>query len=101
MRCQTSYDQEEVVRFDNNAGFDAPMPRLSRRTAGKAEHMTADQWLDRYAGWCESYKARISSFACKLRQNSELSDFCKGCKGVGKKKENYSGGTYLRKRILS
>jgi hypothetical protein len=49
--------------------------------------VTADQWLDRYTGWCEPFKVRISLDACKLRQDAELSDFCKGCKGMAKESE--------------
>jgi hypothetical protein len=50
--------------------------------------MTVDQWLDWYAGWCEPFKARISPYTCKLRrQDSELSDFCKGYKGIRRRRD--------------
>jgi hypothetical protein len=89
MRCQTLSDLEETVRFENNAGFGATLPRYLKRGTGKTEFMTADQWLERYAGWCESYQARISPYACKSRQNSALNEFCNGCKGIRK-----SGGKH-------
>ena len=82
MRCQTLSDLGKIVWFENKAGFDVIQPRYPQKRGGKTECMTADQWLDRYAGWCESYKARISSAACKLRRESELSEFCTGCKGI-------------------
>jgi hypothetical protein len=88
MRCQTLSDLEETVRFENNAGFGATLPRYLQRGTGKTGFMTADQWLERYAGWCESYKARISSVACKSRRDSELNEFCKGCKGICKGSES-------------
>jgi hypothetical protein len=70
------------MRFDNKAGFGSTQQSFLQRGTGKTEYVTADQWLDRYADWCESYQARISSSACKLRRESELSEFCTGCKGT-------------------
>lgn len=95
MRYQTLSDLEEIVRFDNKAGFDATLPRYLQRGTGKTGFMTADQWLERNAGWCESYQARISPDACKSRRDSQLNEFCKGCKGVRKGSGNPADGKCL------
>jgi hypothetical protein len=95
MRCQALSDPEETVRFGNNAGFGATLPRYLQKETGKTELMTAAQWLDRNAGWCESYQARISPDACKSRQNSGLNEFCKGCKGIRKGSGKSAGGMWL------
>ena len=100
MRSQTLYDLKEMVRFDTKAGFGTTQPLYAQRGTGKTEYITADQWLDRYAGWCESYQARISPDACKSRQNSALNEFCKGCKGIRKGSEP-AGGTCLTETTLS
>lgn len=101
MRCQTLSDLEETVRFENNVGFGAALPRYLQRGTGKTEFMTADQWLERYAGWCESYQARISPVACKSRRDSQLNEYCKGCKGIRKRSEKPAGGTCLTEISLS
>ena|SRR5665647_1711072 len=101
MRCQTLSDLEETVRFENNAGFGTTLPRYLQRGAGKTGFMTAEQWLDRYAGWCESYQARISPDACKSRQNSALNEFCKGCKGIRKGSGKPVDGRCLTEMTLS
>jgi hypothetical protein len=88
MRLQTLSDPEEMGRFDNKAGLGSNRPRFPQRRVAKTECVTVDQWLDRYAGWCEPLKARISADACKSRQNSELGDFCKVCKGKGIRKRS-------------
>jgi hypothetical protein len=88
MGSQTLYDQEELGRFDNKAGFGSKQTRFPQRGTGKTEYKTVDQWLDRYAGWCEPLQARISVDACKSRQDSELGDFCKVCKGKGIRKRS-------------
>lgn len=85
MKWQTSSDLEEMGRFDNKAGFGSNQLRYPQRGVGITECVTADQWLDRYTGWCEQFKVRISPDACKLRQVAELSDLCKGCKGMRKR----------------
>jgi hypothetical protein len=86
MKWQTLSNLEEMGRFDNKAGFGSNLPRYQQRGVGKTECVTADQWLDRYTGLCEPFKVRISPDACKLRrQDAELSDFCKGCKGISKR----------------
>ena len=86
MKRQTLSDLEEMGRFDTIAGFGSNLPRFPQRGEGKTECETADQWLDRNAGWCEPFKARISPETCKLRrQDAELSDFCKGCTGIRKR----------------
>ncbi len=100
MRCQTLSDLEEIVWFENIAGFGATQPRYPQKKAGKSECMTADQWLDRYSDWCEPYKARISSAACKSRQKSELSEFCMGCKGIRNRSGNSNNGKCPPKRIV-
>jgi len=94
-------DLEETVRFENNAGFGSTLPSYPQRGTRKTGFMTADQWLERYAGWCESYQARISSAACKSRQNSALNEFCKGCKGIRKGSGMPAGGTCLTEITLS
>ena len=82
MKWHTLSDLEEMGRFNNKAGFGSNLPHYPQRGAGKTECVTADQWLDRHTGWCKPFKVRISPEACELRQDSELSDFCKGCKGI-------------------
>ena len=82
MKWRTLSDLEEMGRFNNKAGFGSNLPSYPQRGAGKTECVTADQWLDRHTGWCKPFKVRISPEACELRQDSELSDFCKGCKGI-------------------
>lgn len=72
-------------RFDDKAGVGYHQPRYPQRGVGRTERVIADQWLDRYTGWCELFKVRISPDACKLRQDTEMSDFCKGCKGISKR----------------
>jgi hypothetical protein len=88
MRRQAFSDQEEMGRFDNKAGFGSKLTRFPQRGTGKTGYETVDQWLDRYTGWCEPLKARISVGACKSRQDSELGDFCKVCKGKGIRKRS-------------
>lgn len=100
MRGQMLSGSEEMGRFDNNAGFGFKQPRYLQRGAGTTEFMTTEQWLDRYAGWCESYKARISSVACKSRRDLQLNEFCKGCKGIRKSSGKPAGGTCLTERTL-
>jgi hypothetical protein len=96
MRWQSLPDLEEMWRLDNKDGISPSQSRYPQRRTGKAECcVTADQWLDRYAGWCEPFQVRISPDACKFRRNSELSDFCKGCKGIRKRGGKAAGGTRL------
>jgi hypothetical protein len=88
MSRQAFSDLEEMGRFDNKAGFGSNQLRYPQRRVAKTECVTVDQWLDRYAGWCEPLQARISDDACKSRRDSELSDICKECKGKGIRKKN-------------
>jgi hypothetical protein len=95
MRWQTLPDLEEMWRLDKD-GLSPNQSRYPKRGTGKAECcVTADQWLDRYAGWCEPFQVRITPDACKLRRNSELSDFCKGCKGIRKRSGKPAGSARL------
>jgi hypothetical protein len=96
MRWQTLPDLEEMWRLDNKDGISPKQSHYPKRGAGKTECcVTADQWLDRNTGWCEPFKVRISSDACKLRRRSELSDFCRGCKGIRTRGGKPAGGTCL------
>ena len=101
MSCQTLFDLEEMMRFYSKTGFSSKQLRFSQRGTGKTECLTADQWLDRYAGWCEPFKARISAEACKSRQGSGLSEFCMGCKGILKRSAKPVECTCLPKSILA
>lgn len=85
MRKQTLADLEGMGRFDHTAGFIPDLLRNLQLRMGAAERVTAEQWLERHADWCEPYQPRISSSACKTRRDSELSDFCKGCRGILKR----------------
>ena len=100
MGCQASSNLEEIGRFIKRAVLGTNQTRYTQRGAGKTECMTADQWLDQYAGWCEPFKARISPDACKLRRDSDLNDLCNVCKGIRKKNRKPAGGTCLPERIL-
>jgi len=95
MRWQTLPGLDEMVWLDTKTGFGPNQSLYPQRGTGKTECMTADQWLDRHAGWCEPFKVRISPDACKLRRNSELSDFCKGCRGIRTRGGKPVGGTCL------
>jgi hypothetical protein len=100
MGWQTLSDFEEMLRFDDKARFGHNLPRYLQKRAGKTECLTAEQWLDRYTGWCEPFKARISPDACKSRKGSELSDFCKGCTGIRNRSGKLASSTGLSERTL-
>jgi hypothetical protein len=91
MQWQTLCDPDEMGQFDNITGFGYNLPCHPQKEAGKTDCVTADQWLDRYTGWCEPFKARMSPDACKLRRDAELSDFCQGCKGIHKRSVKNGG----------
>jgi len=101
MGWQTLSDLEEILQFEDKAGFGPNLSFYPQSGAEKTEIMTAEQWLDRNTGWCEPYKARISPDACKLRKVSEMSDFCMVCKGIRKRSGKPVGGTRLPERVVT